>query len=114
MCEQGGMYWCAPQELVQREADASANESFAAPSNCDEFTFFDSLQLGAKKRLIAYDCARLEHGLELVANVAATAEDDDIFDGTSDILKARHTHTHTCFLTAMSVVGEVGGTRSLS
>ena len=91
------MYWCAPQELVQREADASANENFAVPSNGDEFTFFDSLQLGAKKRLIAYDRARLEHGLELVTNFAATTEDDDIFDGTSDILKVRHTRFYRDF-----------------
>ena len=90
------MHWCAPQELARGEVDASANEHFAVPSNGDELTFFDSLQLGAKKRLIAYDRARLEHGLELVANVAAT-EDDDIFDGTSDILKARHTYFYRDF-----------------
>ena len=61
-------------------------------SNCEEMIWVESKQLGVKKRLIAYNCSRLDHGLELVATFAAS-EDSDFLDGTSDIFQACHTLT---------------------
>ena len=91
MCDQGGMYWCAPSHLVQEVVNDMATDNYAVASDGDELTWVDSQQLGVKKRLIVYQRSRLDHGLELVAK-SCTEEGSDIFDGTSDILQAWHVH----------------------
>ena len=77
--------------MVQEVVEQFATDSYAAASNGEEMTWVESQKLGVKKRLIAYNRARLDRGLELVAKFAA--EDSDFLDGTSDILQACHTLT---------------------
>ena len=84
------MYWCAPPSMVEQVVDGLAADNFVTT---DVPTWVESQGLGCKKRLVAYDRARLDHGLELVAGVSLTA-DDEIFDGTSDILQASHALTY--------------------
>ena len=91
MCDQGGMYWCAPEHLVQGVVNDVAADNYAVASDGDELTWVESQQLGVKKRLIAYQRSRLDYGLELVAKFSAS-EGTDIFDGTSDLLQAWHVH----------------------
>lgn len=63
-CKRGGMYWCAPADLVQANIDAAANENMATlPQEQSQYMWIDGQPLGVKRRLAAYNRSRLNFGL---------------------------------------------------
>lgn len=67
------MYWCAPQSEVQHEIDRRINTMIATPlypsTATAAFTWDDSLPLGDRKRLEAWQRHRMDKAIEQAADL---------------------------------------------
>ena len=63
-CQRGGMYRCAPVDIVQAEMIRTAEENMAVlPPGETQFQWIGGQPLRVKKRLAAYNRSRLDFGL---------------------------------------------------